>query len=110
MVVSRQLARGGNQAPSNRTALNWFHEYKRGKLDVSDSPRCRRRRTALAPGMVDTVRLMIDNDPHVTYQQMEFFLRINSPAIYAILHDHPKLRKVCAPWVPNSLTNDQKRL
>ena len=60
--------------------------------------------------MIDAVRLMIDDDPHVTYQQIDFSLGINSPAIYSILHDHLKLRKVCARWVKHSLTNDQKRL
>ena len=29
----------GDQTPSDRIVLNWFHEYERGKLDVSDAPR-----------------------------------------------------------------------
>ena len=100
----------GNQAPSDRTVLNCFHEYERGKLDVSDLSRSGRTRTALTDEMIDAVGLMIDDDPHVTYQQIEFSFGINSPAIYSILHDHLKLRKVCARWVKHSLTNEQKRL
>ena len=104
------VAAWDDQASSDRKVLNWFHEYERGKLDVSDSPRSERPRTALTDEMIDADRLMIDDDPHVTYQQIEFSLGINSPAIYSILHDHLKLRKVCARWIPHSLTNDQKRL
>ena len=85
-----------DQVSSERTVLNRFHEYERGKLDVSDSPRSGRTRTAVIDEMIDVVRLMIDDDPHVTYQQIEFSLGINSPAIYSILHDHLKLRKVYA--------------
>ena len=86
----RLVAAWGDQAPSDRTVLNWFHEYEHGKLDVSDSPRSGRPRTAVTDEMIDAVRLMIDDDPHVTYQQIDFSLGINSPAIYSILHDHFK--------------------
>ena len=79
-------------------------------MDVSDSPRSRRPCTTVTDEIIDAVRLMIDNDPHVTYQQIEFSLKINSPAIYSILCDYLKLRKIRSRWVPHSLTNDQKRL
>ena len=69
-----------------------------------------RPRTAVTDEMIDAVRLMIDDDQHVTYQQIEFSLGKNSPAIYSILHDYLKLRKICAQWVKHSLTNNQKRL
>ena len=78
-------------------------------MDVSDSPRSERPRIAVTDEMTDAVRLMINNDPHVTYQQIEFSFGINSSAIHSILHDRLKLRKVCARWVPHLLTNDQKR-
>ncbi|CAF4135886.1 unnamed protein product [Rotaria sp. Silwood2] len=100
----------GDQAPSDRTVLNRFDGYERGKLDVSDSLRSDRPRAAVTDEMIDAVRLMIDDDPHVTYQQIECSLGINSPAINSILHDHLKLRKVCARWVPHSLITYQKRL
>ena len=60
--------------------------------------------------MIDAVRLMIDDDPHLTYQQIDFSLWINSPVIYSILHDHLKVRKICARWVKHLLINDQKRI
>ena len=99
------MAAREDQAPSIRIVLNWFHEYECGKLDVSGRPR-----TPVTNEMIDAIRLMIDDDPYVTYQQIEFSLGMNLPAIYSILHDHLKLRKVCARWVKHSLTNDQKRL
>jgi hypothetical protein len=58
------VAAWGDQAPSDRTVLNWFHDYKRGKLDVSDAPRPGRPRIAVTDEMIDAVRLLIEDDPH----------------------------------------------
>lgn len=35
---ARLVAAWGDQAPSDRTVFNWFREYERGKLYVSDAP------------------------------------------------------------------------
>ena len=102
----RLVAAGRDQAPSYRTVLNWFHEYACRTLDVSNSPRYGRPRTVLTDEKINVVRLMINDDLHLTYQQIEFYLRINSSTIYLILHSHLKLGKICARWVSHSLTND----
>ena len=60
--------------------------------------------------MINAVRLMLDDDLHVTYRQIEFSLGINSSTVYSILRNHLKLWKVCLRRVPHSLTNDQKGL
>ena len=102
---TRLVAARRDQTSSDRTVLNWFHEHERGKLNASYSSRSGRPRTVVT---ADAVRLIIDDDPHVTYPHIKLSLWINSPAIYSILHDYSKLRKVCTQWVPHSLTNDQK--
>ena len=79
------------QVPSDRAVLNWFHEYEYGKLDISDLPRSGRSRAVVTDEMIDSVRLTIDDDLHVTYQQIEFSLRVYSPAIYSTLYDHLQL-------------------
>lgn len=68
---ARSVATWGAQAPSDRTVLNWFYEYERGKLDVSDSPRSGGLQSAVTDEMIAAIQLMIDEDPHVTYQQIE---------------------------------------
>ena len=52
---ARLVAAWGYQASSARTDLNWFHEYKHGKLDVSDSVRSGRRHTAVTDEMIDAI-------------------------------------------------------
>ena len=106
---ARLVAAWGRQAPSGRRVLNWFHEHERGKFDVSDLPGPRRPRTAVTDEMIPAVQLMVDEDPYVTYQQIENTLGVHSPAIFSILHDHLQSQKVGRRWVPHQLTNDQKR-
>ena len=43
------------------------------------------------------------------YQQIEAILGISSMAINSIIHNYLSLRKVCARWVPRTLTDDQKQ-
>ena len=43
-------------------------------------------------------------------QQIECSLKICSSAVYLILHDHLKLRKIWTRWVLHQLTNDQKQM
>ena len=53
---ARLVAAWEDQAPTDRTVLNWFREYKRGILDVFNSPRSGRLRTTVTDEMIDAVR------------------------------------------------------
>ena len=58
---------------------------------ISNSNHC----SAVTEEMIDAVRLLIEADPHITYQQIESSLEINLLAIYLMLHDHVKLKRLC---------------
>jgi hypothetical protein len=66
--------------------------------------------TAVNEQNIDAVRVIIENDPHSTYEQIEDISSISSPAINSIIHNYLKLREVCARWVPHQLIKDQKQL
>ena len=68
------MALRGGQTSSRRIVLHWFHQYERGKLDVSRPLRSERPLTTVAGEMIYAVRLMINDDPHVRYQQIDFCL------------------------------------
>ena len=44
------------------------------------------------------------------HQQIETILGISSTASNSIIHDCLNLRKVCARWMPLTLTDDQKQV
>ena len=60
--------------------------------------------------MIDAIRLLIEDDPHMTYQEIECSLEISSKGMYSILRDYLNLRKVCAQWIPYQHINDQKQM
>ena len=48
-------------------------------------------------------------DPHSTYNEIEAFTSLSRGTIYNIIHEHLKLRKVVARWVPHELTDENRR-
>ena len=98
------------QAPSDHTVFNRFREFQRNKFSVHDAPRSGRPSTFVTEQTIDTIRKIIEDDPHSTYQQIEAILGINSMAINSRIHDYLNRRKVCARWVLHTLTDDQKQL
>ena len=86
----------GNQPLLHRAILNWFHEYEHERLNGFDVHRSRRPRTIKIGKAIDFVRLLIEDDPHITHQQIECSLEINSTVLYLLLHAHLKLQRVCA--------------
>lgn len=93
---ARLMVAWGDQAPSDRTVLNWFHEYQQGNLKVEDDPRSGRPRTSVNEQMIDAVRTIIEDDPRSIYQQIAAILSISSGSINSIIHNHWNFRKVCA--------------
>ena len=94
------------QAPSQHTLFNWFRQFQRNKFSVQDIPRSDRLSTSVTEQTIDAVRRIIEDDRHLTYQQIEAILGISSTSINSIIHDYSNLRKVCGGWVLHTLTDD----
>ena len=107
---ARLMQVSGNQAPFHHTVFNCFREFQRNKFSVQDAPHSDRPPTSVTQQTIDAVRKIIEDNPHSTYQQIEVILGISSTTINLIVHDCLNIRKVCARWVPHTLTDDQKQL
>ena len=46
---------------------------------------------------------------HSTYNEIEAFTSLSRGTIYNIIHEHLKLRKVVARWVPHELIDEDRR-
>ena len=55
------------QAPSHHTVFNWFLEFQRNKFSVQDAPRSDRPSIPVTEQIIDAVRKIIEDDPHLTY-------------------------------------------
>ena len=97
---------GRSSAPSDHTLFNYFREFQLNKFSVQDAPGPGRPSTSVTEQTIDSVRKIIEDDPHLKYQQIEAILGISSMAINSIMHDYLNLRKVCGEWLPLTLTDD----
>ena len=59
---------------------------------------------------IDARPKIVEDDSHSMCQQIEAILGISSTAFNSLIHHYLNLRKVCARWVPHTLTDDQKQL
>ena len=55
------------------------------------------------------VELLVEQNPHITYAEIEAETSLHPPSIYTILHDSLELRKIASRWVPHDLTEAQKQ-
>ena len=76
---------GGDQTPRDRTILNCFRGYERGKLNVFDVLPSEGSGTAATEEMIDVVRLLIEDDQRITYEQIECSWNISLTAVYSVL-------------------------
>ena len=87
---------GGTNAPSDHIVFSWFREFQCNQFSVEDAPRSGRLSTSVTEQAIDTVRKIIEDDPHSMYQQIEAILGISSTVINSTIYDYLNLRKVCA--------------
>jgi histone-lysine N-methyltransferase SETMAR len=93
----------GNEAPHLRTVERWFERFLANDFDLHDQPRSGRPISVVTKENIDAVAKLIKDDPRITYEEIAEDLQISAPSIHTIIHDHLKLRKVTARWVPHLL-------
>jgi [histone H3]-lysine36 N-dimethyltransferase SETMAR len=98
----------GEEAPHFATIKRWFNEFSRGRRCLTDEFREGRPKSAVLPETIDAVRVMIMEDRHITYREIESSLDISMTSINKILHDHLAVKKICSRWIPHNLTKAQK--
>lgn len=98
----------GTSAPSVSTVRRWYNEFNRGKTNFKDDPKSGRPSTAVTDENREKVRRIVEDDPHVTYEQIKHVLGVGSTAVTKILREKLGLKKVCSRWVPHSLSDEQK--
>ncbi|GBP56099.1 hypothetical protein EVAR_43863_1 [Eumeta japonica] len=62
--LARHQTALGDEAPCKTIIYNWFAEFKRGRVNLSDEFRSS---SAVINKSIDAVRPMIETDWHVTY-------------------------------------------
>ena len=98
----------GDQAPCYSTVQRWAKLFKDGREVVEDDPRCGRPITSLTPINIELVRQAVEENPHITYIEIEAETSLSRGTIERILQDSLKLRKVTSRWIPHFLSDENR--
>ena len=107
-IFDELVSSSGEAAPSYATVWRWFTRFSEGTEDLEDKNHPGRPITATTEANIQLVRAAIENDPHISYNQIEAETSLNHWVINKIIHDHLELRKVTSRWVPYDLKDAQK--
>ncbi|CAH2100850.1 unnamed protein product [Euphydryas editha] len=92
------------------TEKRWVAEFKRGRTSLEDDPRQGRPKTATTPEIVEKIQDIVLENRRVTVRDLVEALGISLGSVSNILTEVVGLRKLCAQWVPHSLTMEQKHI
>lgn len=95
-------------APGRSTISVWYGEFKRGRTSTDDAERCGRPKDAVTPDNIEKINKIVLNDNKVKLQEIVDTVNISKERVSYILHEHLGMRKLCSPWVPHTLTIQQK--
>lgn len=108
--IHRELVTAeGDKALSKRTIYRWIEAFEAGQLSIEDAPRSGHPRDAVTPSNINIIEDLINNDPHITIDNIQRVVPISIGSIETILHEEISVSKICAKWVPHTLTNENKQ-
>ena len=93
---------------SYTTVKEWAKRFREGRESLEDEERIGRPRTAVTSSNTSEIRWRVEEDPHITVEELAMGVGISTGAVHSILVDELKVSKICSRWIPHSLTKDQK--
>ena len=94
---------------SKKCVYEWFKRFAAGKEDVKGKPRLGRSTTSTTPENVERVRRMLAADWRLSLRMIAGESQINLDSESTIVRNHLHERKICARFVPHSLSDEQKQ-
>jgi len=98
----------GDSSPSFSTIKKWAAEFKRGRICLEDDPRKKRPKSATTPEIIEQVHDILLGDRQMKVCEIAETTGISKERVRYILHEELDMKKLCARWVPQLLTADQK--
>ena len=95
-------------APSCGMVQKWFTEFRCGRTRTEIIPSPGRLNEVTAPEIINKIHNIVLNDPKV--REIAGIVSISTEHVVNILRTRLCLRKICARWVPQLFTIEQKRI
>ena len=106
-IHRRLLKVYGNQTVDVSTVRRWVIRFSRGDNHVNDKPRSGRPCTAVNPQNEERLDQLIRANRRITTRELCTELNVGFNALETMLATLG-YRKVCAKWVPRTLTQEEK--
>ena len=93
------------QAPSYAAVERWAKSFNEGRQEIEDEARSGRPVIETISDNIEEVRLLIDDDPHITIEEVQEQTGLSHGTVQRIITDHLNLRKITARYIPKDLTD-----
>lgn len=98
----------GDDCLSRSNVFLWFGKFRDGREDTKDDERTGRPRTSRTDSNIEAVRAALKGDRRLTIRLLAEHLNIDKETVRTIIVEDLGKRKLCARFVPHSLTTEQK--
>jgi histone-lysine N-methyltransferase SETMAR len=98
----------GDLCMSRTRAFEWFKRFKYGRTSIDNNTRSGRPATAVSELNISKVNELIRGDRRLRIKDIMRSANIGAHAANEIIHERLGFSKVCARWVPRSLTADNR--
>lgn len=107
-IHNKLLLAHGESAYSYSAVVWWVSNFKAGRSNVEDDPRCGAPISKTNSHNVKLVESLIEENRRITYDILEAQTSLSRGTLERIIHDHLGFKKRASRWVPHSLTVKNK--
>lgn len=97
-----------DDSPSYSNVKYWAKRFREGQESLEDGFRSGRPKSVSSSGNILEVRRLVEEDPHITVDEIAMHLGMSTGAAHGILVDKMHASKICSRWIPHNLTDSQK--
>jgi histone-lysine N-methyltransferase SETMAR len=94
----------GEDAPSLKTVYKWVKKFKWGRESLEDDPRSGRPSDVVTPQNIERCEKLVMQDRRIKLRELAAILGMSKERVGSIVHEHLRMRKLSARWVPRNLS------
>ncbi|XP_054708838.1 protein GVQW3-like [Uloborus diversus] len=98
----------GSEVLSRNNVFKWYARFRDGRDSLEDDPRLGHLVTVRNDENIEKVAEILRNDRYVSTRLIEEVTGIPKSTVHLISTENLGKRKVCAHFVPHTLTDDKK--
>lgn len=108
LIHEALTAKYGDPIVHIATVKRWCNEFRWGRKDLEDAPRCGRPSEAVVERTIERCRQLIEEDRRISVSSLSIALNVSIGSVHNIIHQHLHAKKLMSKWIPKLLSDDQK--